>query len=583
MRKSDTIKILSIIITIVLLSSCRTTKQCPERLAIGNTGSVLNTKSNDNLPTVFGDKLYFTTKNAKNKYSIFVSELKNDRFTAPYEDRELPTAGLSKIGATSFWHNKSTGENELYFAGVESGNRRGNRVIFRAVQAPGQAWGKAEILKNGISTDRYESHPCIAPDGSLLLFSSDRKGGYGGVDLYISYRQKDGSWSQPANLGPEINTANNEISPFIADNGMLYFASSGYLVNNKMDIVRAKPVQRGVWHDPKALPFPINTEYSESGPTIWGNKLIISSDRRGGCGGIDIYSFDLCGPVFISGKVVQTESKLPLEGKVELLDIYDENVFFSFDVDENGEFEIPARPEKKYLLKYTNSCMPDYPYKKYIMTPCSDSSTVKILVKWQLDNTPYEFSSEAYNVPFFTTGYYIPNTMENLEALRMKFTYNLLGTADSVKYIPNPVSEVYDKQTAAVEEALTDLSDYVRKKLNFFKGACSEGNEKLLISIKGYTDPRRLSSESRYSDPSVLDRTIGIDIKRGEPMTNELLAKLRAYYTALEIHKRLSEDENFSEVANRIKWIIIGAGADTREGISDETKRRVDISVSLEK
>jgi Tol biopolymer transport system component len=74
-----------------------------------------------------------------------------------------------------------------------------------------------------ISTDGYESHPAVAPDESYLLFQSSRPGGYGGVDFYVSFRNDDGSWSQPENLGEAVSGPGNVISPMLSPDGMYFF------------------------------------------------------------------------------------------------------------------------------------------------------------------------------------------------------------------------------------------------------------------------------------------------------------------------------------------------------------------------
>lgn len=78
-------------------------------------------------------------------------------------------------------------------------------------------------LEHGISTEHYESHPSVAPDESYLIFQSIRPGGFGGVDFYVSFRQEDGSWSRPANLGEEFSAPGNVISPLLSPDGRYFF------------------------------------------------------------------------------------------------------------------------------------------------------------------------------------------------------------------------------------------------------------------------------------------------------------------------------------------------------------------------
>lgn len=84
-------------------------------------------------------------------------------------------------------------------------------------------------MSRDINTPGYESQANFADNGNTLYFVSNRKGGFGGYDLWVSYRMKNLSWSKPKNLGPSINTAKDEDCPFMHPNGKtLYFSSAGY-------------------------------------------------------------------------------------------------------------------------------------------------------------------------------------------------------------------------------------------------------------------------------------------------------------------------------------------------------------------
>ena len=72
-----------------------------------------------------------------------------------------------------------------------------------------------------------EQQPCLSPDGKELYFSSDAPGGFGGKDLYVSERNSDGTWGEPDNLGPYLNTAGEDVFPYVVPDGKLYFSSNG--------------------------------------------------------------------------------------------------------------------------------------------------------------------------------------------------------------------------------------------------------------------------------------------------------------------------------------------------------------------
>lgn len=131
--------------------------------------------------------------------------------------------------------------------------------------------------------------PCLTFDGSALYFASNRQGGFGGYDLYVSY-YKGGEWTLPENLGASINTAGNEISPFF-HNDELYFASDFHAGMGGYDIFRSE-VTLGAWSYPFNLGNGINSPGDDYFPVLElaTGKLIFSSNRLGGKGGDDIYT-----------------------------------------------------------------------------------------------------------------------------------------------------------------------------------------------------------------------------------------------------------------------------------------------------
>jgi tetratricopeptide (TPR) repeat protein len=126
----------------------------------------------------------------------------------------------------------------------------------------------------------------LAFDGTALYFSSDRKGGYGGYDIWVSYLN-DGEWGIPQNLGPNINTTGNEITPFFDDH-TLYFASDFHIGMGGYDIFSSK-VSKGKWQIPVNLGNGVNSIADDYFPCIHNNEIYFTSNRLGGKGSNDIY------------------------------------------------------------------------------------------------------------------------------------------------------------------------------------------------------------------------------------------------------------------------------------------------------
>jgi len=205
------------------------------------------------------------------------------------------------------------------------------------------------------NSDNYTvAHPSLSPDGLCLYFSSDMPGGYGGKDIYVSYRQGD-SWTKPENLGSYVNTAGDELFPAIQNDHSLFFASDGHPGFGGLDLYSASKVN-GKWGNITNLGFPLNGPADDFGMVFseGGNEGYFSSDRTGGMGGDDIYRFQtirktlriVAKIVFnLNGSDPARNAKLKLlsaEGVVVGASQTDAGGFFKFE---------NLAPDKKYSLQ----------------------------------------------------------------------------------------------------------------------------------------------------------------------------------------------------------------------------------------
>ena len=163
--------------------------------------------------------------------------------------------------------------------------------------------------------ESWESQPSISPNGDILYFTSDRKGGYGGLDLYRSTKDANGNWGVPENLGAAVNTKKNEKSPFIhPDSESLYFASDGHPGMGGYDLFKIQIAQGSAqWGKPMNLGYPINTGSDEIGMmvTLDGQKAYFASNKINQSNGWDIYFFDLY-------EAVQPEEVVLVRGQLKI-------------------------------------------------------------------------------------------------------------------------------------------------------------------------------------------------------------------------------------------------------------------------
>lgn len=183
----------------------------------------------------------------------------------------------------------------------------------------GYGWSDPRPLPGKINrSDSWESQPSLSSDGKVLFFASDRPGGYGGSDIWFATRKSDGSWNDPVNLGPTINTARNERSPFLhTDSKTLYFSSNGHDGLGGQDVFYSKLDAKKQWTAPKNIGYPINTENDEVDffVSLDGKTGYFSSNNYGDQDW-NIYQFELYEEarphtmVIVKGKVSVDEGDL---------------------------------------------------------------------------------------------------------------------------------------------------------------------------------------------------------------------------------------------------------------------------------
>ena len=185
--------------------------------------------------------------------------------------------------------------------------------VFSATSTGGNNFGAPEGLP--FNSDEYSvAHPTLTTDGTRLYFSSDMPGGFGGMDLYVSEKES-GRWGPPMNLGPAINTEGNELFPYYHSKERLYFSSDGQIGLGGLDLYYMDDLGEGQWGAVTNIGYPINSISDDFGIVMneEGTCGHFSSDRDGGAGRDDIYSFrKTASPVEIL--VYDKDTKEPIAG-----------------------------------------------------------------------------------------------------------------------------------------------------------------------------------------------------------------------------------------------------------------------------
>ncbi|HTI61787.1 OmpA family protein [Mucilaginibacter sp.] len=320
-----------------------------------NVGDEINTTDDEYLPTVTADEntLIFTRK-INNNEDFYKSDKVSGKWqTATYLSDQINTPRYNE-GAQSISQNGKV----LFFTGCNRPDGLGRCDIYIATKK-GNDWNKPFDISPPVNTNGWESQPSISADGRTLYFVSNRKGGYGGYDLYKSTLSEKG-WSQPENMGPNINTPYDEQSPFIhPDDSTFYFCSNGWPGLGGMDLFVSHLGQDGKWQKPINLGYPINSNGDENGLTLTANGTyaFFASNKLNGQGGFDIYTFELPPALrphevtYVKGNVYDAVTKQPLESAVEIVDLVKNlPVYQDYSSADQGDFLATITTGKDYGL-----------------------------------------------------------------------------------------------------------------------------------------------------------------------------------------------------------------------------------------
>jgi len=265
--------------------------------------TAINTPSSEYGISVWKDKLYFSSTRRKEK----TYHANGDGFSDIYEFSPLSSDNnaLAEIqilpNQVNLWgiHEAcptlSADGKTLIFARSTAGKKRDTleEVNLYACYLIDGEWSEPELLS--VSNARFwDSSPHLLPDGKTLIFASNRPGGYGGIDLYRATIDANGNWSKPVNMGKYINTAGNELFPYMASNRKLYFASDGHPGYGGLDIFEATRIGDSVAILNIGKPF--NTQYDDFGLifTDFENGYFVSNRPTDGAkGDDDIFRFTI--------------------------------------------------------------------------------------------------------------------------------------------------------------------------------------------------------------------------------------------------------------------------------------------------
>lgn len=269
--------------------------------------------------------------------------------------------------------------------------KKGNCDLYIAHYV-GDAWTGPFNMGEVVNTGGWDSEPTLSADGRRIYFASDRKGGYGGFDLYVTKKSQHGTWSQPENLGPAVNTSADEVTPFVhADGKHLYFASKGHVGLGGFDLFETVTDGKR-WSKPTNLGYPINSGTNEGAlyitpdyQTGYYEKTEVNDIGRAIHS--KIYQFDIPDFVkkdnnstYLKGHVFDASTKKPLEANVALVNLQNSDTVQLVKSDPvTGEYMVVITSGNGYGLEATADLTKYLFYSKHVFVSKAEQLSENLL------------------------------------------------------------------------------------------------------------------------------------------------------------------------------------------------------------
>ncbi len=422
--------------------------EAPVAMEVKNLGKNINSAYPEYAPVISADEsvLIFTSRRNNSTGAkiaedggfyedIYISYNNNGEWSEPQSiganintSGHEATIGLSVDGQQLFIYKDDNGDGNIYYSKLD-----------------GDTWQTPIKLSDNVNSKSWESHATISSDGNMLYFTSDRKGGFGGRDIYFSRKLPNGEWGLPINMGPKINTPYDEEGPFIhPDNRTLFFSSKGHNSMGGFDVFISIKDNNGNWTQAMNMGFPLNSSDDDVFYVLSadGKRAYYSSYKENGYGEKDLYmasfiEFKEKPLALIKGTVKDAYGNIPKDIVIVVSDNETGEVIGSY---------IPNAKTGNYL---------------FILPPGANYN-----ISYEAEG--YLFKSENIDIPE-DANYFQVNKAIELETIQ-------IGS----KIVLNNIFFDFDKAT------LRDISKVELEKLT----KLMELNPKMSVEISGHTDAK---------------------------------------------------------------------------------------------
>lgn len=396
------------------IQSCKNAKELkkePLPVTFKNLGETINSSNPNTRPAINSEQTRIVYINKLKFYdAVFMAEKKDGEWKEPINltpqiksDGDLYPTSLNPKGDKLILMKSSRYKGDLYLSEYDHNNNQ---------------WQEPVKLGKNINTNNWETHGHLCNDGKTLYFTSNRKGGMGGLDIYVShYDEKNKEWGQAKNLGENINTPYNEETPFLTDDEeKIYFSSQGHYGMGGFDIFYSEKLADGSWSEPVNAGYPINTTDDDLfyQPVGKGKDGYMARFRSGGYGNSDIYKIaytpeDTISKAHLKGVIYPPHGEKITSGQLQITirntdddgEQYKPSLSDSATFSEKlrpGEYKITIEAEKKYKpIEKTIAIRKEYKRKSYPVAFNLKPKTLSIKGSLKVQNIYFDFND--YTVP----------------------------------------------------------------------------------------------------------------------------------------------------------------------------------------
>jgi flagellar motor protein MotB len=337
----------------------------PPKGVYTNMGSGINSEAADYGPTLgTGDTVLLFSSKRKQRGSAIKQVVDEDLYTSHREGPDFwtdavplpkPINSQYNEGSACFSHDGRT----IFFARCECPSCHGNCDLFTATLGKDGKWSVPKSLGPQVNSPNWDSQPALSPREDTLYFASDRLGGFGLSDIYYTVKGKNGQWGKAMNMGPVVNTRESEVSPYFHPKyQVLYFSSRGQLLNfGDFDIYKTYRVN-GRWQEPRNIGPLVNGQGSEYYFAIdsQSKNLYYARSEAKEIQNLDLYSFPLpmeaqpLATTQVSGTLVDSVSRKPLSGIVSIIDLDNGIEVASKYLRPDGSFDFQLIDGSRYAM-----------------------------------------------------------------------------------------------------------------------------------------------------------------------------------------------------------------------------------------